>query len=201
MIRAYLAAGILGVVMGTAASAQELEAQSASPPQVIDILIDTAPQDETFENCSPDEQDAATISGEIVVCRRSTGAENRLYSKEDAERRYARETMNQGLIAAPDVAGAGIFRGPATISSLCFIPPCPTPPAYMIDFSTVPEAPPGSDADRIARGLPAGGGRQAAPLEELDRPVTLTLPDLDAGAEPGAVSPPGSASPAAPPSD
>ena len=60
---------------------------------------------------------------------------------------------------APDVSGPGIFKGPATVSGLCIIPPCPKPPVYMIDFSTLPEAPPGSDADRIGRGLAPRGSQ------------------------------------------
>jgi len=183
-----------------AVAAQESDARAASPPQTIDILVDTAPQDETVENCSPQQEDAAAISGEIVVCRRITGNENRLYSKKEAEERYARETMNQGTIAAPDVVGAGIFRGPATISGLCFVPPCPKPPAYMVDFSEIPEAPPGSDADRIARGLPPLGSREAVPLDE-DLPKELTVPEPDALADSEDVNPQELASPAEPPSD
>ena len=34
----------------------------------------------------------------------------------------------------------------------CFIPPCPPETAYMIDLSSIPMAPAGSDADRIAKG-------------------------------------------------
>ena len=133
-------------------SAQTLPpAQTARPQGKIDIRVDTTPEAGTYENCEED-QDAAIITGEIIVCRRRSDEENRLYDKETAERRHAQRTMNRNEIAAPDVAGDGIFRGPATVSGLCVIPPCPKPPAYMIDFATLPDAPPGSDADRIARG-------------------------------------------------
>lgn len=60
---------------------------------------------------------------------------------------------------APDVSGPGIFKGKATISGLCIVPPCPPPPVYMIDVTALPEAPPGSDADRIGRGLAPRGSR------------------------------------------
>lgn len=161
-------------------------AQDSSAPVAIDIRVDTTPEDSQYEDCSPQQQDAAAISGEIVVCRRTTGSEHRLYSKEELQDRYARETMNQGLVAAPDVAGDGIFRGPATVSGLCFVPPCPKPPAYIIDFEDLPEPPAGSDADRIARGLPPLGSEKQTPPADAD----------DA-----AVSPPESASPVAVPSD
>ena len=38
------------------------------------------------------------------------------------------------------------------VASGCFIPPCPPPMPVLIDLKAIPEAPPGSDADLIARG-------------------------------------------------
>ena len=77
----------------------------------------------------------------------------------------------------PDVAGPGIFRGPATVSGLCLIPPCPKEPALIIDIESLPEAPPGSDADRIARGLPPLGNDEGTPptKEELGLPARPNL--------------------------
>lgn len=40
---------------------------------------------------------------------------------------------------APDVAGAGIFHGPATAGGMCFIPPCPRELPPDVDFSKLPE--------------------------------------------------------------
>lgn len=158
-------------------------ARQGVPPERIDILVDPVAAIEA-ESCSPAEEDAAAISGEIVVCARRDDARHRLMSRDAAQDRYARETMYAGDPQAPDVAGAGIFRGKPTVKGVCGIGlnPCPRPPAYMVDFSELPDAPPGSDADRIARGLPPLG------QEEMDKP-----------AEP-ALSPSGSASPAASPS-
>ncbi|WP_279351659.1 hypothetical protein [Erythrobacter litoralis] len=188
-------AGLLFALSATPGFAQSnTDGRTTSPPVAIDIKVDTTPQDNQVEDCSPQQEDAAAISGEIVVCRRVTGSENRLYSKDDAQQRYAEETMNEGIIAAPDVAGAGIFRGPATVSGLCFVPPCPRPPAYMVDFSTIPEAPPGSDADRIARGLAPLGSRAEAPLDPPPAESEAPISDDET------VSPPESASPAAEPS-
>lgn len=52
----------------------------------------------------------------------------------------------------PDVSGPGIFKGPATASGCIKGLTCPPPPAYIFDITALPESPPGSDADRIAKG-------------------------------------------------
>lgn len=52
----------------------------------------------------------------------------------------------------PDVSGPGIFKGPATISGCIKGINCPPPPAYYFDITALPEPPPGSDADKIAKG-------------------------------------------------
>lgn len=57
----------------------------------------------------------------------------------------------------PDVAGPGIFKGKATVSGCIKEVTCPPPPAYIFDITALPEPPPGSDADKIAKGeKPAG---------------------------------------------
>lgn len=115
------------------------------------------------EDCTA-EQEAAIVSGEIIVCRRiADQSQYRVSSESEAETRYAEETMNKGDPRTPDVAGPGIFRGPASVSGLCFIPPCPVPPAYLIDFDELPETPPGSDADRVGQGLAPRGESGASP--------------------------------------
>jgi hypothetical protein len=110
---------------------------------------------------------------EIVVCaEEQEQSQFRVRSDRDAENDYARETMNKGDPKAPDVAGPGIFRGPPTVGSLCIpgLQKCPPPPAIVVDFSALPEAPPGSDADRIARGLPPVGndGDRVEPAPAAD---------------------------------
>jgi hypothetical protein len=59
---------------------------------------------------------------------------------------------NDGRLTPPDVAGNGIFKGKPTMGGMCLIPPCAAPKAYMIDLSSIPEAPAGSTADKIAKG-------------------------------------------------
>ena len=88
--------------------------------------------------------------GEIVVCAPDEDA-FRVPSTADADPGSAR-ALNDGRLHAPDVSGGGIFRGKATASGMCLVPPCPPEAAYIIDLSTIPEAPAGSDADKIAKG-------------------------------------------------
>ncbi|QUL37458.1 hypothetical protein [Erythrobacter sp. JK5] len=166
------------------ADAAEGAAEESSPPRAsppINILI-TVPRGEVNEaqaqECE-DREDAATISGDIVVCRRlgDSGENSYSGSRTEAQKRYAEETAFAGDIRAPDVAGGGIFRGPATISGQCLIPPCPPPPALLIDVEALPEAPEGSDADRIARGLPPLGQDENLTEDEIrKRREALGLP-------------------------
>jgi len=159
-------------------------------PRPINILI-TVPRGDVNEaqaqECE-DNADAATISGDIVVCRRLGESGENYYSgsREDARKRYARETAFEGDPQAPNVAGGGIFRGPATVSGQCLIPPCPPPRALLIDVESLPEAPEGSDADRIARGLPPLGQDENLTEEEIrQRRDALGLPPPRYEKDPG----------------
>lgn len=87
--------------------------------------------------------------GEIIVCAPDED-EFRIPSTGDDDPGGA--GSRDGSLRAPDVAGEGIFKGKATMSGKCLIPPCPPEAAYIIDLSTIPEAPAGSDADKIAKG-------------------------------------------------
>ena len=115
-----------------------------------------------MERCTK-EQEAAIVSGEIIVCRREADqSQYRVSTKDETEDRYAKEHERMGEFGMPgalpdDFVGAGIFRGPATVSGLCVIPPCPPPPALIIDLEAIPEAPPGSDAERVGQGLAPKG--------------------------------------------
>ena len=187
------------------AANRPLEPQQGSPPQRIDLLANRpdvveSAQEPDYGECGED-QDAAIITGEIVVCRRlRNDAAAAGWDQEAFERRYAEATMYRGDPAPTDVAGKGIFRGPATVGGLCLIPPCPPPPAYIIDFDELPDAPPGSDADRIARGLAPRGRDGATPQPARPTQEELGLPEPGETLAPP-VSPSESASPAAPRSD
>ena len=145
------------------------DAPTIEPPQQIDIL---APPIESelataavYKECE-DQRERGVVAGEIVVCRELEVDTSQLYSgsREAWLKDYAERTQNVGVLTPPDVAGPGIFRGPPTVSGLCFIPPCPKDPALIIDVGAIPPSPEGSDAERVAQGL--------VPLEGDDAPLS-----------------------------
>lgn len=81
---------------------------------------------------------------EIVVCR-EIGDPERYRVPSDADRGVVRDHVPRAPDLEPKYPGVVVARG-------CFIPPCPRPMPVMIDLKAIPEAPPGSDADRIGRG-------------------------------------------------
>jgi hypothetical protein len=131
------------------------------PPQPRINLMVTVPRGEANQaeakECV-DRADAGTISGEIVVCREVTVDNSALTGdREASQRRYAQETAFKGAPRPPDLFGI-----PDNGKGIGFgaVPP----PALFIDVEALPKAPAGSDADRIARGLPPLG--QDAELSE-----------------------------------
>ena len=168
---------------------------AAAPPERIDILIPQQDYDAPLEDCS-DEQEAASISGDIIVCRTRRDQREFGYDEERALQRYAAETMNRGDPRAPDF-GESCKKNPEKGACIGFGQP--PPPALIIDIEALPEAPAGSDADRVSRGL-APRGENAAP-EVSPREADLGLPPPpDRASEEDEISRPGSASPAAQPS-
>lgn len=189
--------------MAAAARDEPGTASANNSGERIDILVrpvggEASPR--LVEECK-EQEDAARISGEIVVCRQMRDVSRfTTLPRDEAQTRYARETAFAGSLPSPDVAGPGIFRGPATISGLCIpgLQKCPPPPALMIDLAALPQAPPGSDADRIARGLPPlGNDAGDRPPGEAELGLPPPVPPIDASAG-AVVNPAGSAAPAAP---
>jgi hypothetical protein len=133
------------------------------PPPRINLLV-TVPRAEAnqaaLQQCR-DEADAGQISGEIVVCaEQRQGKDSPLTGDRAAtQKRYAEETALKGAPRAPEAFGI-----PDNGKGIGFggVPP----PAYMVDFEVLPTAPAGSDADRIARGLPPLGEERELTEEE-----------------------------------
>jgi hypothetical protein len=156
------------------------DAPVAEPPQQIDLLAppqtSEAANEAVLKECA-DKQEAGVVAGEIVVCGELPADTSQLYSgsREAWLKDYADRTQNAGTIPPPDVAGPGIFRGPPTVSGLCFIPPCPKDPAVIVDVEAIPAPPAGSDAERVARGLTPVEGDDAPLDEEARRRIATEL--------------------------
>lgn len=156
-------ASALLVIMGQPLTAQDdkpatgeaaKDGATTAPPQGRINLMVTRPRGEVNQAQQQEcveRADAGTISGEIVVCRQiGEDPGNTFSSREEARKRYAEATANKNAPPPPNTFGIadGNFKfgfGGAP------------PPALMIDVGALPQAPAGSDADRIARGLPPLG--------------------------------------------
>ena len=158
----------------TAATPPAAEPSETAPPRPIVNVLVTVPRGEVNEaqarECV-DQADASTISGEIVVCRDigDDGSNALSESRAAAQKRYAQETAFKGAPRAPEAFGI-----PDNGKGIGFggVPP----PAVFIDVEALPTAPAGSDADRIARGLPPlGEGGELSEEEEKARREALGI--------------------------
>lgn len=162
----HIAAALVGAVMiGAGVHGQWASAQEAPPPPapapapageriILDLTLPPPdPQGDPLADAQcKEEADAARIAGEIVVCRTLDEATDGVWDRERFERDYAART--QGPVA-PNVDGSGLkLPGEGSVFTVTVTAKVgdPPPPAVMIDIEALPEAPPGSDADRIARG-------------------------------------------------
>ena len=89
----------------------------------------------------------AASPDEIVVCARRPvdNSKYRVQSTAQLDSR-SRQNLYDGLPRGPDVSGL------PDCSSGCIRVGKTPPPIHLIDLSKIPEAPPGSDADKIAKG-------------------------------------------------
>jgi hypothetical protein len=82
-----------------------------------------------------------SIDGEILVCGQpQDDSRYRVQSTSQLDPRSA-QALKDPVPRPPNVDGPGIFQGPATMGGGCFLNKCPLPPAYMVDFSRLPEVP------------------------------------------------------------
>lgn len=200
MRRAAIAIAVATLAGVAALPVAAQDGATGSPPERIDLTITRErPPDPRQEEACRRQREAAIITGEIVVCGAGPREDQRITSREEAQNRYAAETQGRGPVQLPEY---GIFRGPATIGGLCVpgILNCPKPPAIFVDVAALPQAPPGSDADRIGRGLaPLGEDESAVVARQTaaQQREELGLPAPVSGAGPDS-TPSGSAAPAEP---
>jgi hypothetical protein len=141
-------AGVLLLVaaigMGTPASSQEVSADDREVARGLMLRVGKlAPPAKRRPRCD------APKGEDIVVCAQNN-EQFRAQSSSDEDPTGA--GTKDGRLTPPDVSGNGIFKGKPTMGGMCLIPPCAGAPPYMIDLSSIPEAPAGSDADKIAKG-------------------------------------------------
>jgi hypothetical protein len=86
---------------------------------------------------------------EIVVCAPENSDQFRVQStaESDPDSRAAKRLLDDGIPRAPQV-GTVIDCSKGGCIGFGSVPP----PAYFIDYATIPEPPAGSDADRISKG-------------------------------------------------
>lgn len=146
MSRSAGLAALIIVIAGTPAYSQDQQPVTAE--QVAENAQNAYGPPPPKPACAPQQGD------EIVVCAREQDNSQFRVKSSAALNPESEEALADGLPRAPDVAGPGIFKGPATVGSLCIpgLQKCPPPPALIIDLSALPEAPEGSDADKIAKG-------------------------------------------------
>jgi hypothetical protein len=143
-------------------------------PRRINLSI-TVPREEAsqaqLQECR-DRADAGEISGEILVCRQleDRGKSYATGTRSETQKRYAQETAFKNAPRTPDVSGLPNNGRGIGIGGV-------PPPALIIDVEALPDAPAGSDADRIARGLPPLGQDEDLSEEEIrKRREKLGLP-------------------------
>ena len=109
------------------------------------------PDPRTREEC-----ERTARPGEIVVCAQPEDPE-KYRVRSSADRDPAAD--KSGVPRAPDLYNLPqpAMVGIGVSAKGCFIPPCPAPMPLLIDLAAIPEAPPGSDADRVSKGLAPRG--------------------------------------------
>ena len=151
-------------------------AQSAGPGSAREVIANSAaapygPIDSRPRNECPRQKPGE----EIVVCAElEEQSQFRVKSSSELDPKGA--GARDGIPRAPDLETK--YPGPV-VARGCFIPPCPPPMPPIIDLKAIPEAPPGSDADRVANGLAPTGSEyavpprpQAAAVKEEDPPTS-----------------------------
>jgi hypothetical protein len=126
-----------------------LLAQSADPepdPQIAERLA--AAKSRLSVETIQDRCRTARKAGEIVVCvDRGEDLGVPSTAESDPSSLAARRALNNGIPRAPQ-----LDRGSCKGQPGCVVGGWAPPPIYVIDLSTIPEAPAGSDADKVAKG-------------------------------------------------
>lgn len=134
--------------------AQDAPPTSAPPPVTAEQALAAAQEVYGPPDLRPRaECPAPTSGGEIVVCAEiEDPSQYRVQSSGDLDPTGA--GARGGGPRAPELGTA--YPG-VVVARGCFIPPCPPPMPVLIDLKALPDAPPGSDAERMGQGLAPRG--------------------------------------------
>lgn len=137
--------GVLVLGLIAAAQGSVVGAQANPPPddKVAAILADAHAM---LSAVPPRQTCAAASDDEIVVCAPGDSDRYRVPSSTDTDPR-SRAALRTGMPAPP-----AMDRGSCKGQPGCIVGGWAPPPIHYIDLKAIPEAPAGSDADRIARG-------------------------------------------------
>lgn len=116
----------------------------ATPVASAEQVLERARSFYAVEHAEPETICPDSTDDEIVVCRQIDDPDQYRVPS-DTDRGVVKDAVPRAPDLEPKYGGVVVAKG-------CFIPPCPRPMPLMIDLKSIPEAPPGSDADRIARG-------------------------------------------------
>lgn len=155
------AAILLGLAISGPAGADPSAAPDSPPPVAGSAASDTPPLDDAAiagnlmispgaaSRAGRASCEESRRQGEIVVCGFDRGEDLRVPSTADSDP-VSRQGLANGVPRAPNVSSLpDCSRGCIGFGKV-------PPPVYVVDFSRLPEAPKGSDADLIAKGeMPA----------------------------------------------
>ena len=137
---------VLGVVAAAQGSALRAQTTPTADERVAAILADA----HAMLSAAPPRQGCASASeDEIVVCAPNDTDRYRVPSSTDTDPR-SRAALRTGVPSPPRMD-----RGSCKGQPGCIVGGWAPPPIHYIDLKAIPEAPEGSDADRIARGVAA----------------------------------------------
>jgi hypothetical protein len=131
------------MVLATIPAPLAAQAQGQSAEDMVETAREAYGPAPPRPRCDPNSEDPTVI---VVCAELEEQGQFRVRTDEEAENEYARDTMNRGRPAPPNVDGPGIFQGPATFKLAPPVPP------LIIDLEEIPDAPEGSDADLIGKG-------------------------------------------------
>lgn len=131
------------LLLGAMAAAPPL---MAADPEEGDEPADLVANAKRFYGIGREEGDCETdtVDGAIVVCARRK-VSPRIERTEPTERR-------DGKMMALGSSGVGHGTGGGVSMRICFLQKCPKD-LYFFDIAALPEPAPGTDADKIAKGL------------------------------------------------